>query len=357
MSYRRVMMFGGVGLLTLTCAVGGVRWKRLEKRRAELNSDYEKFLVEFRLYKEEELRYSVELREREKRTILLHETVDTLWKDRLERYKRTILDLYAYLKAMPEALGCLSGVTNRYRYMADNMRKFVGFDVSCCKLHNLALLLEHAHVFGLARVLETMQELFASEPLINAVCESVEQTVGISYPSTVAETSAAFTFCLETLDDAVSRCSSTFSSAIEASTPSPVSDGVRELVKMTHLSTLSRGQKALADKRLALARLLQREKRQLRTKEDVRSAVEYAERLQAYFANPPKGSPLSIIRREDKFTHAIRSDAEVKRALQQLELWRNTAAVFLLWQQAQDVLDCYQLVLAESLTNVNSTKP
>ncbi|CCW72189.1 unnamed protein product [Phytomonas sp. Hart1] len=356
MSYKRILKLGGVGLLTLTCAMGGMRWNRLQKRQCELDNQYEKLIVEFRLYKEEESRYSTELREREKKTVLLHETVDTLWKDRLERYKRAILDQYAYLKAMPEALGSLSGITNHYRYMTDNMDKFVGFDVSCCQLHNLALLLEHAHVFGITRVLETMKELFASEPLIKAACESVEQTVEISCPSTVAETSAAFIYCLEALDEAVSRRSSTLAAATEASSSSPVSDGVRELVKKAHLSTLSRDQKALYDKRLALRKLVQQEKRQIRTKEDVRLAIEYAEKLQVYFANPPKNSPWFFIRRKDKFMDAVRSDAEVKRALQQIELWRNTAAVFFLRQQAQDILDYYQLLLAESLTSVNNTK-
>lgn len=354
MSVKQLALFGSVGVLTLVGVAGGSRWRTIETRRAELNKEYEATISKLRAFDEDGLRRSDELRAKEAKAQLLHGTVDTLWADRLERYKQTNLDLHAYLLAMPEALGALKGLTNHYRYMSEEMRKFVGFDIACSKLHNLSLLLQHGRAVGFPRVAETVREMFAAEPLVTAMCDNVAQLDGIGYPRSVAEASGSFAFCIEELEAAVAaagqRYADTLAAPAVAKTPGAVSDGVREVLRKGQLDRLSAGQRELTQRRAALDRLMAREQRQLQSEEDIRAALEYVAKVAAHFSVAPKKSVFS---KEDKFLVAVQADKGVRRAVQQASLWRSSAATFIMQRQAQDALDCYQLLLAETLTKVN----
>lgn len=352
MPVHPAVVFGAIGCLSVAGAVGGSRWRRIERRRAELNIAYEKVMEEMRALDDDRLHRVESLREKEKKTRAMHETVDSLWTDRLQRYALTNLDLHAYLHALPEALGALKGVTNHYRYMSEEMQKFVGFDIACCKLHNLSLLLQHGRTVGLTRTAGTIQEMFVAEPLVTSVVHSVMQTDGISCPTTIAEASATFTFCMEDLEAAIAHVTKRYAdSLVVPAEPSlnVVSDGVRELVKKSQLDLLSSGQRELVKKRASLDAILVREQRQLHTLEDIRVALSYVEKVRSHFTQAPKRG---LFRKEDKFLVAVQSDDSVRQSLQQIEIWQNATATFLLQQQAQDALDCYQLLLAETLTKV-----
>ncbi|TPP45333.1 ATP synthase subunit C family protein [Leishmania donovani] len=271
-------------------------------------------------------------------------------------------DLHAYLAALPEAIGALKGLSNHYRYMSEEMPKFMGFDIACSKMHNLALMLEHGKAVGIERVAAAVQEMFAAEPLVQTVCTSILAAPAPPHPSSIAAASATFTFCMEELDRAVGKVAMRYAAALEEppnATPGILSDSVRKLVGMTRADTLSKGQRQLAERRRDLERMLRRAQRQLHTEEDIRAALDYTRELDQHLqAAAPKRTDLllSLPSRKDNFLAAVRSDSEVKKAIQQINLWRDSATTFLVHRQAEDALQCYYLLLAETLTAVNELK-
>lgn len=342
-------LYAPIAALAVCGVVGGARWRRIELRRAEINQEYEKTMVELRAFDEDRLRYATELKAKEEKTALMHETVESLWADRLQRYEKTNRDLDAYLVALPEALGAVKGLTNHYHHMAHEMRKFVAFDVACSKVHNLSLLLERAATAGLPTVAETVQQLFPAEPLIDVVCESVLDMAHVSCPASIEESSAAFAFCMDELDEAVAAVGRRYTAEVEvAREPGVVSGVVSRVLSKLKVSTMSRGQREIARKRQALDSLLVREQRQLFTEEDLRAALEHVGAVQQQLAAPAaKGDTAAYLRE-------VSEDPAVQEALRQLGLWRAAAAAFFMQRQAQEALDCYQLLLAETLTKVNA---
>ncbi|RNF13722.1 uncharacterized protein Tco025E_06068 [Trypanosoma conorhini] len=348
------------GVLTAACVVGGLtmtgvaltasRWRRTEARRAELNNEYADVLTELRSLNDARLKDAEDLRRKRKETALMHETVATIWADRLARYVQTNKELHSFLKALPEALGALKGLTNHYQYMATEMRKFVAFDVACSKVHNFALLLEHGEHVGMPRVVERIRQLLIAEPLVQVVCDSVSQVpADISCPSSLGECSSSFVFCMEELDRAIELAVARhleFQSEEGKKTPNVICDGVRKLTNEARLNTLTKGDIALQKERRALRDLLLRDRRQLHTTGDLRSALEYVEGVSDRLCTDDAG--------EAGLRKIISTDAAVKAAQDQLLLWRRSAAVFLVQQQAKEVLEAYQLLLAETLTKTRS---
>lgn len=363
MSVKKAAAFGAVGVLSIMGVVGGSRWRRVELRRAELNAEYEKLMTEKRAVDEERLSRDGRLSAKEAEAKATAETVDILWQDRLERYAQVNQDLHAYLAALPEAIGALKGLSNHYRYMTEEMPKFMGFDIACSKMHNLALMLEHGRTVGIERVAATVQEMFAAEPLVQAVCESITTAPASPHPTSIAAASATFTFCMEELDRAVGAVAVRYAAALEAPpavTPGLLSDWVRKATVITRADMLSGGQRRLAERRKDLERMLQRAQRQLHTEEDIRAALDYTTELDQHLV---AGAPrrLKFLRSAsaaspDEFLAAVRSDSEVKKAVEQLDLWRDSAATFLVHRQAEDALQSYYLLLAETLTTVNQLK-
>jgi hypothetical protein len=364
MSFRQLAAFGAVGALSLAGAAGGSRWRRVELRRAELNKEYEELMTGTRGCVEERLSRQQQLADKERETIETAETVDILWQDRLERYKQVNKDLHAYLKALPEAIGAMKGLANHYRYMSEEMPKFMGFDIACAKVHNLALMLEHGRAVGIERVAPTLKEMFAAEPLVQVVCEGISDSASAApHPASIAEASATFSFCMEELDRAVAEVMAGYAAALEtppALTPGPLSDGVRKLVDASRADVLTSGQRQLAERRKDLEKMLRQARRQLHTEEDVRAAVEYTKEIDQHLAaGATKTSSffqLTSSANQTEFLAAVRSSTAVKSAIRQVDLWRDAATTFLVHRQAEDALRSYQLLLAETLTSVNELK-
>ncbi|EPY23016.1 hypothetical protein STCU_07942 [Strigomonas culicis] len=297
---------------------------------------------------------SKELVAKEKKTKALHDTVDTLWADRLERYKQTNINLHSYIVALPEAIGALKGLTNHYRYMSEEMRKFVNFDVACSKVHHLALLLDHGGLASLPSVAPTLQRMFRAEPLIDVVCENMKELQDVQCPSSVAEASSLFTYCMGELDDAVEKASKAYFQFSEnpRHTPSVAADSMHKLTNLFKIDTLSHGQRELVKKRALLDRLLIKEKRQLHTVEDVRAALDHVERVKEKFGQPAKKS---FFFKDDDHQVSLQRDLAVTKAVKQLELWKSVTATFLLQEQAREALQSYSILLSETLTKVNKT--
>ncbi|KPA74225.1 putative mitochondrial hypothetical protein [Leptomonas pyrrhocoris] len=363
MSLRQLAAFGVVGAFSAAGVLGGSRWRRVELRRAELNKEYEELMAGSRTYNEECLSRDQRLTDKEQATKETAETLDILWTDRLERYAQVNKDLHAYLKALPEAIGAMKGLANHYRYMSEEMPKFIGFDIACSKVHNLALMLEHGRTVGVERVAPTLREMFAAEPLVQAVCDGIcDAASAVPHPSSVAETGATFSFCMEELHHAVAEVTAGYAAALEeppAPTPGPLSDGVRKVVAAARADVLSNGQRQLAERRKDLEKMLRRAQWQLHTEEDVRAAVEYTRQLDQHLAShSPATSHLSSASPagKDEILAAIRSDTAVKNAMRQVDLWRDSATTFLVNHQAEDALQSYHILLAETLTKVNELK-
>ncbi|CAG9569060.1 conserved hypothetical protein [Leishmania major strain Friedlin] len=362
MSLKHVASFGAVGVLSVVGMLGGRRWHRVELRRAELNEEYTKLMNEMRTFNEKRLTRDERLAAKEAEAKVTAETVDILWSDRLARYAQVNKDLHAYLAALPEAIGVLKGLSNHYRYMSEEMPKFTGFDIACSKMHNLALMLEHGKAVGIERVAATVQAMFVAEPLVQAVCTSILAAPAPPHPSSIAAASAAFTFCMEELDRAVGTVAMRYAAALEEppnATPGILSDSVRKLVSMMRTDTLCKGQRQLAERRRDLERTLRRAQRQLHTEEDIRAALDYTRELDQHLqAAAPRRTDLllSSPSRKDNFLAAVRSDSEVKKAIQQIDLWRDSATTFLVHRQAEDALQSYYFLLAETLTAVNELK-
>ncbi|KAG5486261.1 hypothetical protein LSCM1_07384 [Leishmania martiniquensis] len=362
MSLKQVAAFGAVGAVSVIGVVGGTRWRRVELRRAELNEEYTRLMNEMRTFNEERLTRRQRLAAKEAEAKATAETVDILWSDRLERYAQVNKDLHAYLSALPEAIGALKGLSNHYRHMSEEMPKFMGFDIACSKMHNLALMLEHAKAVGIERVAATVREMFPAEPLVDAVCTSIIEAPAPPHPTSIAAASETFTFCMEELDQAVGAVAMRYGAALEepsTATSGILSDSVRKLVGLTRADTLTRGQRQLAERRKDLERMLRRAQRQLHTEEDIRAALDYTRELNHHLvavAPSRTGVLLPSLSKKNDFLAAVRSDEEVKKAAQQLDLWRDSATTFLVHRQAQDALESYYLLLAETLTAVNELK-
>ncbi|KAK7196613.1 hypothetical protein NESM_000600000 [Novymonas esmeraldas] len=362
MSLKQVAAFGAVGALSVFGAVGGGRWRRVELRRAELNEEYASLMEDTRVVSEERLARGERLAAKEAEAVATAQTVDILWADRLERYVQMNKELHAYLAALPEAVGALKGLSNHYRYVAEEMPKFLGFDIACSKVHNLGLMLEHGRAVGLERVAATVQEMFAAEPLVQVVCASITSAPVPPHPRSIADASATFTFCMEELDRAVGGVAARYAAPAVAPpppTPGLLSDTVRRMIGMTRADTLSGGRRRLAERRKDMEEMLRRAQRQLHTEEDVRAALDYTVELDGHFAaGAPRRAGLwaAVPSGAEDFVAAVRADAEVKKAIQQLDLWRDAATTLLVHRQAEAALQSYHLLLAETLTAVNELK-
>ncbi|AAZ12829.1 uncharacterized protein TEOVI_000058300 [Trypanosoma equiperdum] len=336
---------GGVSLAG--ALVWGARWGKLRSRRADLDRQYADSLAETSALDEARLAGAELLRQKRKESVLLHEAMDSIWKDRFERYKQTNKETHSYLRALPEALGVLKGVTNHYQYMAREMRKFIGFDVACSKVHNFALLLNHGEKVGIQRVSETIRQLLVAEPLVRVVCDSLlDEATNFSCPTSISESSDSFVFCMEGLDRAVDAAAARY---IELQKPSmgesPPNVFCRVLRKITtalEANMLSRCDIIMKEERQALRNHLLRDRRQLHTMHDLVGAMRYVEELSRHFQDSAK-NPASV-------NMSVLSDPEVLLAREQLLLWRRAAAIFLVRQQAKEALNSYHLLLAETLT-------
>lgn len=327
------------------------------------------------------------LAEKERNITGMMETLDIIWKDRLDRFKDKLEEVNDYIFALPEALGVVNGVQNHYHYMADEMKAFLAFDVFSATVHNVGLLLRHADVVGISTVSNTILHLLPQDDFVDAVCSSIESTHSVEAPTSIADASQTFGFCMDQLHEARNRIIDRYGGVAmlpttSSNTPkkSLLLDGLHAVVRQLRVSTMTADQREAVKRREAIEALFKDERQILQNKEDIVAAMDYVASLRGLLSthpvsasspaseansqtnsgtvpssqdspstldNNPIGTKNGII---DPLTEAIRNDHGVQLALQQAELWRNAAGTFLLQQQAKDALKSYHLLMSECLT-------
>ncbi|KAG8348039.1 hypothetical protein TRVL_01124 [Trypanosoma vivax] len=366
LSHMHMHFHGSLGTMTsrvvlsAALAAGGItvgsaillgnRYRRLEMRRSELDAEYVSLLTDLRSLDDSRLAEVEALDRKAKENILLHETVDTLWSDRLARYKQANKEMYSYLKALPEALDVFRGINNHYRYMAMKMPEFFQFDVACSKVHNFALLLAHGERVGIDRVAETIRQLLIAEPLVRVVCDSVIDSNSSSRsPTSVDECSTSFEFCIKELRNAIESASNRYvelclKDGLEKA-PNVMCETLHKIITKMKANTMRKGDVIAHREQEAFQELLRSECCQLRMTVDLEEAMKYVEEVTQGLRAGATG--------DDALLTAISADPEVVVAQQQLQLWRRSTAAFLVRQQAMDALSSYQILLAETLTKAS----
>lgn len=128
------------------------------------------------------------------------------------------------------------------------------------------------------------------------------------------------------------------------------------------------------EEHVSLRRFFKNEMYHLPTHEDIKAAMGYVEKLQNEVRSAPKcdekvieGTKQHVSQmkkkgglcsaeeqssqiRGEKNIPSMKSNHEVQLALQQLELWKNIAAAFLLEEQARTALSSYHILMTERLT-------
>lgn len=339
---------GGVLLSGLLGAGSAVSYKQnlIKCRRAALTVETDELTRQMRGVSDEHdsvlsARESAMRRVTEERDVF-----HTLWEDRLQRYEEANSDALSYLTALPEGLGILKGLSSHYRYMHDELRHYVGYDIAASKVHNLTLLCNGSDATSIQRVVKSLKGLFAVEPLIQEVCGCAEGFLDAcggraAANLNVADVSRTFLFCVSALEGSVE-------SAASRRIQMPSDDERRHGNVMLHaLSTLLNKAKlsfedTTADETLnRLEQEIVQDKRRLWSESDVREAVRYVDavihRLEA------DSSPL---------VRSIADDEAVQASKQQLRVWQEGATAFLVGQQTQRALSAYQKLLSLSLVNV-----
>lgn len=215
----RASAIGVSGVVVFT----GYRFYQMEGRRASLDKEYTVITNRMEALHRERMKGMQEAVAKEKWRVSKEETLDIMWKDRLERFHDKINELKDYIAAMPESLSVLQGLVNHYNYMATAMKDFLAFDVAAATTHNMGLLLVPSYFShfsstssdtlplhsnsdgGLRAVCGTLRQLFPQDDFLDAVCTSVENIKSIEVPKSIEEISLAFQFCMEELEQAKNR--------------------------------------------------------------------------------------------------------------------------------------------------------
>lgn len=255
----------------------------------------------------------------------------TMWDDRISRYHHSNLEALSYLHGLPEALGAMKGLVNHYRYVAEELRHFVGFDVASSKVHNFALLNETLLSNPRQRS-SALMGLFASEPLIGEVARTLE-SIGAA-PHSVEEVSKTFEFCIGDLERRMETVAKSISSeALSSRRPeNMLVAATEELLEKLKVPTVV--VKASGSPSTSLMR-------SLRDASDVKSALGYADDVLARLK--AKSSDAAVER--------VRSHPLVFEGAAQLAAWQAGAATYLVEHQAHDALAAYQSLLSLSLVH------
>eukprot|EP00796_Vickermania_ingenoplastis_P010165 gene10165-7119_t len=335
-------------------AVFGSRWKRTEKARAELNEEYRQSSSALETLQEERSASLREVQEKARWAEGRLETLQIIWKDRMDRFHEKLQELHGCITALPEAIGILHGAENHFNYMATELKRYVEFDVAAATVHNFGILLSYADVVGIGRVSTTIQQLLQQDALIDAVCTSVETTKTVEAPKSMSEASDSFSFCVDQLLDARNRIIERYGGVAMVHPAhqkgSIFLDGLHMALRSLRLNTLTSGQQEEAKRREAIESLFKSERRLLQSKEDVLAAMRYVASLRCLLTD---GDGTSRSAAKDPLTLAIQKDHRVQLALQQAELWRNSAGTFLLQEQAREALSSYHVLLSESMTRLH----
>jgi outer membrane murein-binding lipoprotein Lpp len=253
-----------------------------------------------------------------------------LWDDRIARYHHSNAEALSYLQALPEALGAMKGLVNHYRFGAEELRHFVGFDVASSKVHNFALLNDKMLSDPRQRSAALMG-LFASEPLIGEVARSLE-AIGAT-PHNMDEIGKTFDFCVGDLELRMEKVAKELA---QASLSSKRPESMIVAATEEFLENFKVPLKPLDAFPDGSSRCLTRK---LRTADDVKSALRYADDVLLRLSE----------RSSNGAVEAVRSHPHVSEGAAQLAAWQAGAATFLVEHQAHDALSAYQSLLALSL--------
>lgn len=366
----------------------GYRYRLIERQRSELYKKCADISAEIVSLQESRTQSFQRMAEVEKANVEKQEVIDSIWKDRIDRGNDKLVELDSYITALPEAIGVLQGVKNHYEHMTAKMEQFLAFDVLAATAHNLGLLLMCADKEGLDAVSGTIRSLLSQDVLIDSVCTSVENTKSIEAPESIEDASQTFAFCMDQLHDARKKAMERYDAIRVAQAVSASGKPSSDLPLEPSLAPSARGSLLLdvahhvlrrlrlesshpssevtkaMNRRKAMNALFKEERHCLQTEEDIQEAMDYVESLRSLM-NPEVSEELhkkgpSALRsmkdgkekqhQEDPCALAVLHDSGVQLALQQLNLWRNAVAAFLLQEQAKTALTCYHLLMSECLT-------
>lgn len=345
----------------------GYRFYQMEVERASLDREYTGITNRMEALHRDRMKGMQEVVSKEKWRRNKEETLDIMWKDRLERFHDKIKELKDYIAAMPESLSVLQGLVNHYHYMATALKDFLAFDVAAATTHNMGLLLVPDYLShfsssstdtslhpnsedGLRAVCGTMRQLLPQDDFLDAVCTSVENIKSIEVPKSIEEISRAFQFCMEQLEQAKKRALEhqiVRSSSFEGRSPlsaSPLSytkrqnnvtsssdncaansflsvpkksmflETIHTLFGTLKISVDNNANNCVhasrkADKeeeRASLEHFFQREVYHLRTHEDIMAAMAYVESFQSKVHNTPKITEKSEGTHGDNVLHFLK---------------------------------------------------
>lgn len=254
----------------------------------------------------------------------------TLWDDRIARYHHSNDEALSYLQALPEALGAMKGLINHYRFGADELKHFIGFDVASSKVHNFALLNDKMLADPQQRS-AALAGLFASEPLIGEVSRSLA-AIGAT-PHEISEIGTTFDFCVRDLELRMEKVAKSLSqAALSSKRPESMIVSATEDFLEKFKVSLRPSDGATDGSPASLTR-------SIRTNADVRAALLYADEVLSRLRG--KSSNATV--------EAVRSHPHLIEGAAQLAAWQAGAATFLVEQQAHDALSAYQSLLSLSL--------
>lgn len=322
---------------TFTSLVGGgVALSRKQSlisvRRNELLEEKEKLQSDLRQQLALVTESGTKVKEAVDREEKRRDGFQTLWADRISRYDLANVEAASFLDALPEALGATKGLLHHYRYAAEQLRHFVGFDVASSKVHNLALISAGLGNDPHQRA-SALKGLFASEPLIGEITTTLETLSTGSNTSNIEDLARTFEYCVGSLEERMDRVSKVVADeSLQTHRPDSMALAATEkALEVLKLSLLDSHQSTVDTKRS--------QSRNLCTVSDIASALDYIDDVLARLTT----------KSDKQLVEAVRTHPLVTDAARQLEAWQAGAAVFLVEQQAARALGAYQSLLSLSL--------
>lgn len=361
MAFRYVA--GGTTILGLVGAGSAVSYKQnlIAQRKAELLD--ERAANES---KQIQLQQEIQVVESERsaavgKVVARREAFKVLWEDRLQRYHQANLDAASYLKALPEGLGVLKGLIHHYRYMSDELRHFIGYDLASSKVHNFSLLIGGLHEGHPLRSIRALRGLFAAEPLVQEVCSGSERffTDVKDVPTSVQEVSRSFLFVLDSLEASLKNSVDRYIASARAARGHHENVALDALWDLFGAAKFNLHDSSDSDNLQAAQREINHDRRRLWCEADVTEAVRYTDKIlyrwgQNATTNTSEPVTITILTTpviKQAMEH-VAQDNEVRAAFQQLKAWQEGAVAFQVAEQTRRALASYQRLLALSLVEV-----
>jgi len=359
----------GTTFVTLVGAGTAINYKQylIDQRRRELVTEQATYESKMQQLQADIQNAEVERTTAVNKVVARQEAFKVLWEDRLQRYHQANLDAASYLKALPEGLGVLKGLIHHYRYMSDELRHFIGFDLAASKVHNFSLLvsgLQEAHPL---RAVRALKGLFAAEPLVQEVCSCSERFFADvqDVPATIQEVSQSFLFVLDALETSLKRSVDRYVASARAARSHHENVALDALWDIFAAAKFDLNDNHDAENILAAQREINHDRRRLWCEADVKEAVRYADKLLYRWGH---NLPAQEVTNPAHHAHLtppamklvmeyVSEDGEVRAAFQQLKAWQEGAVAFQVAAQTRVALASYQKLLAASLVEVAPETP